>query len=126
MKDLLETLSVHPLLVLFALAVAGLAVIYVTYRLVQRSISARLAEGETGYHARKLIALLAWVVAIVFLVALFGTRLRSLALTVGLAGAGLALGLKEVIFSLSGWAAITMGNFYKTGDRIELGGSRAM
>jgi small-conductance mechanosensitive channel len=71
---------------------------------------------------RKLIALLTWLVAIVFLVALFGTRLRSLAVTVGLVGAGLALGLKEVIYSLSGWGAITMGNFYKTGDRIELGG----
>jgi hypothetical protein len=51
MKELLESLSLHPLLVLFAVAVASIAIIYTAYRLVQRSVSARLAEGETGYHA---------------------------------------------------------------------------
>jgi small-conductance mechanosensitive channel len=38
------------------------------------------------------------------------------------AGAGIAFALQEVIASFAGWVAISFGSFYKTGDRVQLGG----
>ena len=40
----------------------------------------------------------------------------------GVAGAGVAFALQEVIASLAGWLAILGGGFYRTGDRVMLGG----
>ncbi|MBP2284691.1 small-conductance mechanosensitive channel [Flavobacterium sp. CG_23.5] len=40
----------------------------------------------------------------------------------GVAGAGIAFALQEVIASFVGWLAILFGNFYNTGDRVQLGG----
>jgi small-conductance mechanosensitive channel len=48
--------------------------------------------------------------------------LKDIHIAVGIAGAGIAFSLQEVIVSLAGWIAISFGNFYKTGDRVQLGG----
>ncbi len=40
----------------------------------------------------------------------------------GVAGAGVAFALQEVIASFAGWLAIMFGGFYKPGDRVQLGG----
>lgn len=40
------------------------------------------------------------------------------------AGAGIAFALQEVIVSLAGWTAISFGQFYAVGDRVQLGGIR--
>ena len=40
----------------------------------------------------------------------------------GVAGAGVAFALQEVIASAAGWMAVSFGGFYKVGDRVQLGG----
>jgi small-conductance mechanosensitive channel len=40
------------------------------------------------------------------------------------AGAGIAFALQEVIASVAGWVAISFGNFFSPGDRVQLGGIR--
>src|SRR5690606_5854844 len=49
-------------------------------------------------------------------------RLGGLTVALGVAGAGIAFALQEVITSVAGWMATIFGNFYKTGDRVQLGG----
>ena len=46
----------------------------------------------------------------------------GLTVALGVAGAGIAFALQEVIASFAGWLAIMFGGFYKTGDRVQLGG----
>jgi small-conductance mechanosensitive channel len=45
-----------------------------------------------------------------------------LTVALGVAGAGIAFALQEVIASFAGWLAIMFGGFYDTGDRVQLGG----
>ena len=40
----------------------------------------------------------------------------------GIAGAGIAFALQEVIASVAGWIALSFGQFYAVGDRVQLGG----
>jgi small-conductance mechanosensitive channel len=59
---------------------------------------------------------------ILLLSIVFSDKLGGLTVALGVAGAGIAFALQEVIVSFAGWIAITFGAFYKTGDRIQLGG----
>jgi small-conductance mechanosensitive channel len=40
----------------------------------------------------------------------------------GVAGAGIAFALQQVIISIAGWIALSFGQFYAIGDRVQLGG----
>ena len=53
---------------------------------------------------------------------IFQEKLGGLTIAIGVAGAVIAFALQEVIVSVAGWFAITFSHFYKTGDRIQLGG----
>ena len=52
----------------------------------------------------------------------FSDKLGGLTVALGVAGAGIAFALQEVIASVAGWLAILFAGFYKTGDRVQLGG----
>jgi small-conductance mechanosensitive channel len=45
-----------------------------------------------------------------------------LTVALGVAGAGIAFALQEVIASIAGWVALSFGKFYSAGDRVQLGG----
>ncbi len=55
---------------------------------------------------------------------MFSDKLSSLTVAFGVAGAGIAFALQEVITSVAGWVAMSFGRFYSVGDRVELGGIR--
>jgi small-conductance mechanosensitive channel len=52
----------------------------------------------------------------------FSDQLGSLAVAFGVAGAGIAFALQEVIVSIAGWIALSFGQFYHVGDRVQVGG----
>jgi small-conductance mechanosensitive channel len=80
-----------------------------------------ITDPGTLYRAKKFAAALGYVAGLLVIVFVFSDRLGQAAVAVGVAGAGLAFALKEVIASVAGWAAIAMGDFYKTGDRVQVG-----
>lgn len=53
---------------------------------------------------------------------MFSDRLGQLTVVFGVVGAGIAFALQELIASFAGWVAISLGQFYKSGDRVQLGG----
>ncbi|MCF8306135.1 MAG: mechanosensitive ion channel family protein [Ignavibacteriales bacterium] len=52
----------------------------------------------------------------------YSDKLGGLTVALGVAGAGIAFALQEVIVSFAGWLTIMFGGFYKSGDRVQLGG----
>ncbi len=104
-------------------AVAVLVVVLVV-RLLSRSLGRFIQDNETRYRTRKFIAFLGYVAVFVALAAIFSNQFRALTVAFGVAGAGIAFALQEVIVSIAGWVAIAFGNFYRVGDRIHLGGIR--
>ncbi|HAT64290.1 MAG TPA: transporter, partial [Flavobacteriaceae bacterium] len=59
---------------------------------------------------------------IVLITVVYSNKLGGLTVALGVAGAGIAFSLQEVITSFAGWLAIILGGFYKSGDRVQLGG----
>lgn len=100
-------------------------VILIILALVQlsRKVLNRYVQ-ETGnlYRARKMVTFLGYFTILIIISLIFSDSLGRMAVAFGVAGAGIAFALQEVIASLAGWVAISFGNFYNTGDRVQLGG----
>ncbi len=105
-------------------ALLGLIAIALLVRGAQTVLVRRLKDNDSRYYARKLVTLVGWLAAILLLTVVFRDRLGGLTVAIGVAGAGIAFALQEVIGSIAGWIAISFGNFYAPGDRVELGGIR--
>ena len=90
--------------------------------LVKRSLSRRVRDANLRYRVRKEVTLLAYVAAVLFVAVVFSERLSGFTVAFGVAGAGVAFALQEVSASVAGWLAVSFWDFYKPGDRIQLGG----
>ena len=106
-------------LVIFAV---GLIVIFLIRALINRSVRARVDNSAARYRARKFVSLATYLVVVVYLSLVFANQLGALTFMLGIAGAGIAFALQEVIVSIAGWIAISLGGYYKVGDRVQLGG----
>jgi small-conductance mechanosensitive channel len=113
-----------PVVARLALAGAGLLVLYALTKLATRWLSRHVDQPGARYRARKLIMLAAWVLGLAYVASVFSARLGSLAVAMGLVGAGIAFALQEVIMSVAGWITVSFGSIYKPGHRIRLGGVR--
>lgn len=118
----LQEWSRDPLLVKFATAAVVLVAISLLIRASQASLTRYLRDADSRYYARKLVALSGYFIALVGLTVIFKDRLGGLTVAIGVAGAGIAFALQEVIGSVAGWIAISFGGFYRPGDRVQVGG----
>jgi small-conductance mechanosensitive channel len=114
MQDPVMARIATSLLVLLAVVVA----VQILHRMLVRYIS----DSGRRYHMRKAATALGYVLAIFLLSLVFSDKLSSLTIAFGVAGAGIAFALQEVIASIAGWVAVSFGRFYQVGDRVQLGG----
>ena len=105
-------------------AAIALVVVWTLSRIAQRSINRFVADATSRYRGRKFVAFLGYVIAIAAVATIFSSHLGELTVAFGVAGAGVAFALQEVIASAAGWVVVTAGHYYATGDRVELGGIR--
>ncbi|NJL16134.1 MAG: mechanosensitive ion channel [Nitrospira sp.] len=91
-------------------------------RISRKVLDRYVQEPGNLYRAKKMLTFLGYFTALIIISLIFSDRLGKMAVAFGVAGAGIAFALQEVIASLAGWVAISFGNFYNTGDRVQLGG----
>lgn len=104
-------------------AAAGLIlVVVVSVRITRRILDRSIIEPGNLYRINKMITFTGYLVVFLGLALIFSDNLGRMAVAFGVAGAGIAFALQEVIASVAGWVAISFGNFYNTGDRVQLGG----
>lgn len=104
-------------LVILVIAVVG-------SRLLARLVARRRDTPIEKYHTRKVVRGVTLTVVILILAVYlrpFGGQIGAL---LGLATAGVAFAMQEVIGAIAGWFNIFSGRIFKVGDRIEMGGVR--
>lgn len=111
-----------PAAVKFYFLVITITLLLVVIKIIQSSITNYIKDSETRYKLKKLVSFGGYFLCLVIIASVFSDRLGGLGVTLGLATAGIAFALQEVIASVAGWFAISVGNFYKPGDRVQLGG----
>lgn len=102
--------------------VAGVIIINAITRFIRSILLGRVEGMDTRYRLRKLINAIGAFATILLITLVFSSKLGSLTVAFGVAGAGIAFALQEVIASIAGWVAVSFGNFYSVGDRVQLGG----
>jgi len=124
MEDFFKDWLFDPTVGKIIFAIIGVLLISVIIRFAQRYSSRYIKDTDTRYRARKFLTFVGYLLAVIFLVAVFSERLGGLHIAFGIVGAGVAFALQEVITSIAGFVAVSFGHFYRTGDRIRLAGIR--
>ncbi|GAB1405030.1 hypothetical protein MASR1M74_22090 [Lentimicrobium sp.] len=102
--------------------VVSLLVIYILVTLIKKVIPKYISANESRYKTRKFVNIIAYILFIIIVLIVFSNQLTGLTVFLGVAGAGIAFALQEVIASIAGYIAIHTSNFYKVGDRVMVGG----
>ena len=102
--------------------IIGIVLINLLIRFLQRVISGRLKSKIVRYNVRRGLTFFGYLVIIVFIIGILSDQITSITVALGVTGAGIAFALQEVIVSIAGWIAISFGQFYTIGDRVQLGG----
>lgn len=95
---------------------------YVLTTIVKRIIPKYVAAADSRYKARKFVNFIGYAILVVTVFIIFSNQLTGLTVFIGVAGAGIAFALQEVIASIAGYIAIHTSSFYKVGDRVLVGG----
>ncbi|MFZ1700144.1 MAG: mechanosensitive ion channel domain-containing protein [Pyrinomonadaceae bacterium] len=105
-------------------AIVGIIIIVTVSKIANRSITKYVDTNDSRYRLRKIVTIVSYVIIIFVVSVIFSDRLGGLTVAFGVAGAGIAFALQEVIVSFAGWFAVSFASFYSPGDRVQLGGIR--
>ena len=105
-------------------AVVGILLIHGTFRLLEKALPRRFGQADLRYRVRKLIAFSGYAAILLFVSILFEDRLGRLSFAIGVAGAGVAVALQDVLASIAGAFSIGFSRLYTIGDRVQIGDIR--
>jgi len=124
MNDFLEhTLSLSLFEKCFA-AIVGIFLIHATFRVLEQRLPQRFGRADARYKVRKFIVFSGYLSILLFLAFLFEDRLGRLSFAVGIAGAGVAVALQDVLASIAGAFSIGFSKLFAVGDRVQIGDTR--
>lgn len=122
MEQKLEAIMYNPLVGKIITVIIGIIIVWTVRKILRKRFFNKIKDNEHRYTAKKISAFLGYLIILIVIIIVFSDQLGDFSMAVGLAGAGIAFALQEVIASFAGWMAIMFGGFYKTGDRVQLGG----
>jgi small-conductance mechanosensitive channel len=122
MDEQIQKFLFNPTFGKIATIAIGVAIIWLIIKAIQKNFFSKIKDNDNRYRAKKFSSFIGYFLTLVLLTVVFSDKLGGLTVALGVAGAGIAFALQEVIASFAGWLAILFGGFYKTGDRVQLGG----
>jgi small-conductance mechanosensitive channel len=105
-------------------AVVGIVFIHVTFRLLEQSLPRHFGQADARYRVRKFVVFSGYVATLLFIAILFEDRLGRLSFALGVAGAGVAVALQDVLASIAGAFTIGFSKLYEAGDRVQISDTR--
>lgn len=103
------------------LVVVGVIIILMVKNLIRSRLSRYIKDQNNSYRSKKAINVVGYFLILLLISIIYRESLGTLTVFFGIAGAGIAFALQEVIVSLAGWIAILFTDIYKTGDRVLMG-----
>jgi len=107
-----------------AAATVGVLIIHAAFRVLEKTLPRRFGRADARYKIRKLIVFSGYFSILLFLAFLFEDRLGRLTFAFGIAGAGVAVALQDVVASIAGAFSIGFSKLYAVGDRVQIGDTR--
>src|SRR5271170_4903447 len=107
-----------------AAAAVGILLIHATFRLLEQTLPRRFGQADVRYRVRKVLVFSGYFATLLFVSILFEDRLGRLSFAIGVAGAGVAVALQDVLASIAGAFSIGFSKLYFVGDRVQIGETR--
>lgn len=104
------------------IVVIGAIVIITIKNLLRSRIGKYVKDRNNSYRSKKAVNITGYFLIVMFVLFVYIDDLQGISVFFGIAGAGVAFALQEVIVSIAGWIAILSSDIYKAGDRVLLGG----
>lgn len=104
--------------------IAAFMAIVIGLRMIKRTISSRISDTDLSYRIRKTTNIFAYLLFVLVLIFIYNDKLGNIGVVLGLAGAGIAFALQEVITSIAGWISIMVSNQIRIGHRVKIGNLR--
>jgi small-conductance mechanosensitive channel len=106
-------------LIVSAVLIIGLVLLrFVVARLLARGVD----DVDVRYRSRKALSYVVALIALLSLVWLWLGALRNLGTFLGLASAGVAIALADILRNIAGWMYVMLRHPYRVDDRIEIDG----
>src|SRR6202162_822214 len=105
-------------------AIVGILLIQATFRVLEQTLPRRFGRADARYKVRKFVVFCGSLAILLFLAILFEDRLGRLSFAFGVAGAGVAVALQDVLASIAGAFSIGFSKLYTVGDRVQIGDIR--
>jgi len=102
--------------------IIGTLLIWHLVQFIQKKFLVKIHDNQNRYRATKMGSFAGYILTFILILFIFSSKLSGISTALGVAGAGVAFALQEVIASFAGWLAIMFGNFFRTRDRVQLGG----
>src|ERR1700721_1798580 len=105
-------------------AIVGILFIHATFRVLEQTLPRRFGRADARYKVRKFVVYCGYLAILLFPALLFEDRLGRLSFALGIAGAGVAVALQDVLASIAGAFSIGFSKLYAMGDRVQISDTR--
>jgi len=124
MNDLLKHAVSLSLFTKCVAAVIGILLIHATFHVLERALPRRFGQADARYKVHKFVVFSGYAAILLFVSILFEDRLGRLSFAIGVASAGVAVALQDVLASIAGAFSIGFSKLYAVGDRVQIGDIR--
>jgi hypothetical protein len=105
----------------FLIIGVGIIIVFIISRVLKNKLNKDLSNNQNKYKARKIVNLFSYILFIAIILFVYNDKLGNIGTALGVAGAGIAFALQEVIVSLAGWVNIMTTNQVVIGQRVKIG-----
>lgn len=102
----------------------GILIVFMVTWLLKRTVNSKIANADHRYRVRKAVNLVGYLLVVLIVLLVYGDRLGTLGVALGVAGAGVTFALQEVIVSFAGWLSIILTGTPSVGQRVKIGDAK--
>ena len=89
--------------------------------LLKRNLLVKISDNARMYKARKAVNMIVYLLIVLVVLMVYSDKLGNVGVALGVAGAGIAFALQEVIVSIAGWITILLAGTVSVGQRVKIG-----
>ena len=105
----------------FLILSIGITIVFVVSQLIKKGLNKKVQSAQNKYKARKAVNFFGYFLIVAVILFVYNDKLGNFGTAVGVAGAGIAFALQEVIVSIAGWLNIIITNQVTIGQRVKIG-----
>lgn len=122
MEPYINLVTQNSYVVKLILVFVCVVIVLTVKNMIRSRLSRHIKDQSNAYRSQKAMNAVGYFLILLFVSVIYRESLGTLTVFFGIAGAGIAFALQEVIVSFAGWIAILFTDIYKAGDRVLVGG----